>query len=181
MLTQTITLTEEELVLALQQNSKEAYEYLYDNYSKALYGVIYRIVSNENIAADILQSSYMKIWKNISNYDKTKGRLYTWMLNITRNEAIDTIRSKDYNTNEINRSDLKNVSVNSMSDLSVKPDEIDLNSLVGKLDPNERIIVDYMYFKGYTQSEIAEELGIPLGTVKTRIRKAVIHLRKYFN
>ena len=65
MLTQTITLTEEELVLALQQNSKEAYEYLYDNYSKALYGVIYRIVSNENISAGILQSSYMKIWKNM--------------------------------------------------------------------------------------------------------------------
>ena len=172
---------EDQLILGLKENQRGAYEYLYDNYSKALYGVICRIVDSEEIASDILQSVFVKIWKNIGNYDVSKGRLYTWMLNIARNEAIDTTRSKDFKTNEKNRKDIKYVSSLSESDMRIKPEEIDLKSMVDKLDPNEKIIVDYMYFKGYTQTEIAEELAIPLGTVKTRVRNAVINLRKYYN
>ena len=172
---------EDQLVLGMKQNQRGAYEYLYDNYSKALYGVIFRIVDVEEIAADTLQNVFVKIWKNIGNYDVSKGRLYTWMLNIARNEAIDITRSKDFKTNEKNRKEIKFVSSLSETDMRIKPDEIDLPSLVEKLDPNERIIVDYMYFKGYTQAEIAEELEIPLGTVKTRVRNAVINLRKYYS
>ena len=172
---------EDKLVASLQENQRSAYEYLYDHYSKALYGVIWRIVNNDEIASDVLQCAFIKIWKNIQNYDSSKGKLYTWMLNITRNEAIDTTRSKDFKTNEKNRKDIKFVSVNSESDLSVKPDEIDITDIVNKLAPNEKTIVDYMYFKGYTQAEISEELNIPLGTVKTRVRNAMIQLRKNYS
>ena len=174
-------ISEEELVAKLRHNDRTAYEYLYDNYSAALYGVIHRIVSNEETANDVLQDAFVKIWNGIGSYDAQKGKLFTWMLNISRNMAIDKTRSKDFNNNQKNQS-TENV-VNQMVRLKtddLKPEHIGLAEIVEKLDPNEKFLIDLMYFKGYTQSEIAEEYNIPLGTVKTRLRSATMNLRKIF-
>jgi RNA polymerase sigma factor (sigma-70 family) len=180
-LIQQTQLSEAELIAKLQRNDSLAYEYLYDHYSAALYGVIHRIVANEETASDVLQDAFVKIWNGIGSYDPKKGKLFTWMLNISRNMAIDKTRSKDFNNSQKNQSTEK--VVNHMVRLKaddLKPEHIGLVELVNKLDPNERFLIDLMYFKGYTQSEIAEEYGIPLGTVKTRLRSATMNLRKIF-
>jgi RNA polymerase sigma factor (sigma-70 family) len=174
-------ISEQELVARLQRNDRVAYEYLYDHYSAALYGVVHRIVLSDETANDVLQDAFVKIWNGIASYDAKKGKLFTWMLNICRNMAIDKTRSKDFNNNRKNQS-TENV-VNKIIRLKaddLKPEHIGLAELVEKLDPNEKFLVDLMYFKGYTQSEIAEEFNIPLGTVKTRLRSATMNLRKVF-
>jgi len=174
-------ISEEDLVARLQRNDSGAYEYLYDNYSAALYGVIHRIVTSDETANDVLQEAFVKIWNGIGSYDAKKGKLFTWMLNISRNMAIDKTRSKDFNNNQKNQSTEKVVSqMGRLKTDDLKPEHIGLAELVGKLDPNEKFLIDLMYFKGYTQSEIAEEYNIPLGTVKTRLRSATLNLRKIF-
>ncbi len=87
---------EDELVALLKSGAANAMGILYDNYSGALYGVIVRIVEKEDAAEDVLQEVFIKIWKNISSYEPTKGRLYTWLVNIARNSAIDSLRVKDW-------------------------------------------------------------------------------------
>lgn len=176
-----LNISEQELVARLQRNDRVAYEHLYDNYCTALFGVINRIIPDEETASDVLQEAFVKIWNNIKGYDADKGKLFTWMLNICRNLAIDKTRSKDYGNSQKNQSTEKSVSqLGQMQSESIKPDQIGLREVVGKLDPNERLLIDLMYFKGYTQAEIAEEYGMPLGTVKTRLRSATMNLRKLF-
>jgi RNA polymerase sigma-70 factor, ECF subfamily len=88
--------TEDELVMLLKGKNEQAFAYLYDNYSAAINGVIYRMVDNVELAEDVLQETFVKIWNNLSNYDPLKGRLFTWMINIAKNLAIDTLRSKGF-------------------------------------------------------------------------------------
>ena len=176
-----LNISEQELVARLQRNDRAAYEYLYDNYSSALYGVIHRIITDEETANDVLQEAFLKIWNGIKSYDSGKGKLFTWMLNISRNMAIDKTRSKDFNNSRKNQSTENVVNqVGRLTTENIKPDHIGLAELVAKLDPNEKLLIDLMYFKGYTQAEIAEEYNMPLGTVKTRLRSATMNLRKVF-
>src|SRR5688572_5036807 len=94
--------SEEQLVSELRQQSEKAFDYLYENYSSALYTVILTIVKEPQSAADVLQEVFIKIWRQIGLYDDTKGRLFTWMMRISRNAAIDIIRSKDFKNNNQN-------------------------------------------------------------------------------
>lgn len=156
-------------------------EALYDMYSASLYGVIYRIVQHEEIAEDLLQDTFVKIWNSFPLYDSSKGRLFTWMVNIARNLSIDKIRSKDFRNSSKNQ-DLENT-VNVIDDqnsTAINPDIVGVKELVQQLKPDQKSILDLIYFRGYTHVEAAEELGIPLGTVKTRMRMAIITLRKFF-
>lgn len=171
--------TEEELVLLLQNKDQQAFSYLYDNYSAALNGIIYRIVENKELTEDILQEAFLKIWNNFSNYNAGKGRLFTWMLNITRNLTIDTLRSKGYKKQNKISGDTNSVS-NSTNDKNIveKFDGMDIRKHLINLKPEQKNIIDLAYFGGYTQDEISKEIGIPLGTVKTRMRSAMIELKK---
>ena len=91
-----IKYNEEELVQLLQQKDQQAFSYLYDNYAPALNAVICRMVEDQTLSEDILQEAFVKIWNNFNSYDKLKGRLFTWMVNLTRNLTVDTMRSKSY-------------------------------------------------------------------------------------
>ncbi len=174
-----INYTEEELVSLLKNKDMVAYNALYDNYSAALYGVIARVVPAEEIAEDILQDVFVKIWKSIESYDKTKGRLYTWMLNIARNSSIDYARSKQSKLDtKIQDIDNSVYEVNKQTSTAMNTDTIGVKEEVVKLKDDYRILIDLIYFKGYTQEETAKQLNIPLGTVKTRVRAAIIELRK---
>src|SRR2546428_2430119 len=157
-------------------------EALYSMYSAALYGIISRIVQVDEEAEDVLQEVFLKIWNNGAYFDNSKGRLFTWMANIARNQAIDKIRSKSFK-NETKNQDLDdNVdSIDVFKNVSMSPDHIGLKDLLSKLKPEHKIVVELVYFNGYKQQEVADELDIPLGTVKTRLRMAIIELRKYFN
>ena len=172
---------EGDLVLMLQSKDQRGFSILYDNYSSALYGVILKIVRTEEIAADVMQDSFVKIWKNIEGYNRTKGTLFTWMLNVARNTAIDKIRSQDFQNSQRNQDldstiEIIDNQANSQFDI----DAIGLKKVVENLRPEHRQMIDLLYFQGYTQAEVAEEFGIPLGTVKTRVKAAIVHLRQYF-
>ena len=130
------------------------------------------------MAEEVLQDAFLRIWEKIESYDASKGRLFTWMLNITRNLAIDKTRSKEISkerkTDDID--DLVNkIDRKEQTELSIET--IGLKEVLGQLSDDQKFVVDYLYLKGYTQSELAEEFGIPLGTVKTRLRLAMIELR----
>jgi len=153
-----------------------AYTYLYENYAGALRSVIFNIVNEEELANDVLQEVFIKIWKQIDTYDNLKGRLFTWMLNISRNASIDTVRSKSFQNNRQNRELTEDVYTAAGSS-QINTDVMGLRKVVHQLKEEYRVLVDLSYFQGYTQDEIAKALGIPLGTVKTRLRTALIQLR----
>ncbi len=151
---------------------------LYDHYSSALYGVILRIVIDRETAEDVLQESFIKIWNNSESYDAEKGRLYTWLLNIARNTAIDKTRSKNFrNEGKVQSIEDFVYSVDKQHNTSTATDFIGLRKFVDALKPEQRELIDLLYFGGYTQSEAAEKLGIPLGTIKTRVKAALTQLR----
>jgi RNA polymerase sigma factor (sigma-70 family) len=181
-LSKKIKLSEEELVLALRNREKIAVEALYDMYSASLYGVIVRIVIDEATSEDVLQETFVKIWHSFSSYSEEKGRLFTWMVNIARNLSIDKLRSKDFKNHSKNQELENNVtSIDEQKNTVYKPELMGIKELVQKLKPEQKSILDLVYFKGYTHVEAADELGIPLGTIKTRLRMAIIELRKNFN
>jgi len=163
----------------LQDRNQQAFSYLYDNYAAALNGIIYRLVEDKELAEDILQEAFVKIWNNFSSYDSAKGRLFTWMINLTRNLTIDTLRSKGYKKQRKISSDENSVSNYSDNSITVeKFDALGIRKQLSNLKPEQRSIIDLAYFNGYTQDEISKEMGIPLGTVKTRMRSAILELRK---
>lgn len=171
--------SETELVNLLQKRDQQAFAYLYDNYAPALNGVITELVENKELAEDILQESFLKIWNNFGSYDASKGRLFTWMINITRNLTIDTLRSKGFKQQQKILTDEYSVSNRAESNSGVeKFDFIGIRKQIGNLKPEYQVIIELAYFNGFTQDEIAKETGVPLGTVKTRMRAAILALRK---
>ncbi len=167
--------TEDSLVASLKAKDKEAVNALYDNYSPALFGVILKIVRSEQSAEDVLQEAFIKIWKNAEQYDSSKGRLFTWLISIARNTAIDHIRSKGFRKELQTESNL--VYENERTE-SLNTDHIGLKEIVEKLKPDNKEIIDLIYFQGYTQAEAAENLNLPLGTVKTKVRISLRQLRE---
>ena len=168
--------SEPELVQLLRQRSQHVFSYLYDNYSGALLSIISNIIKDEALANDVLQEVFVKVWKQIDSYDSSKGRLFTWMLNIARNASIDTVRSKNYQNNLQNRELTEDVDASGGS-AELNTDQIGLRKLVHQLKEEYRVLIDLSYFQGFTQDEISKMLDIPLGTVKTRLRTALTQLR----
>ena len=172
-----ITYQESDLVLLLKQKQEAAFNYLYDHYSGSLYSVILNIVPDRELASDILQEVFVKVWKQIESYDQTKGRLFTWMLNVARNASIDAVRSKNYQQSQQNRELTENV-YDAGGSTQINTDRIGLRKIVQNLKDDYRVLVEMSYFEGYTQDEISKILKIPLGTVKTRLRNALIQLKQ---
>ena len=164
----------------LKSRDNKAFNYLYDNYSGALYSIVLQVLNDAELANDVLQEVFVNIWRKIDIYDPGKGRLFTWMLNIARNASIDTLRSKNYQNNQKNQSLPEFVDASKPGQTTqVNIDNIGLRKLLERLRVEYRVLLDLAYFKGYTHEEIAEMENIPLGTVKTRIRNALIQLRGF--
>jgi RNA polymerase sigma-70 factor, ECF subfamily len=143
---------------------------------------VLKVVYDEQIAQDVLQEAFVKIWNNIAQYNAQKGRLYTWMLNIARNAAIDKLRSRG----EIMKAKIQTGGdvVNNLEwgmKTEQLTDSIGLRKMVAQLKPEYETIINLAYFNGYTLDEISKTLQIPLGTVKTRMRSAIQQLRQIFN
>lgn len=171
-----------EIIQLLKERDTKALRYLYEDFSPALYGTILRIVQTEPIAEEVLQETFVKIWQRSEQYDPERGSLFTWMLQIARNLAIDTTRSKNFKWDQKIQA-LDFIESNSNTDLqtTTADEAIGMDSLIGRLDEKYRLIIDLVYFQGYTHKEIEEEFNIPLGTVKTRLRAAVLQLRSIFD
>ena len=169
--------TEAELVALLKERDHNAFGYLYDHYSGALYNVILAIVPQREQASDVLQEVFIKIWRMSESYDPTKGRLFTWMMNIARNASIDVVRSKGYQNSQQNR-ELTEAVYESGGSTATNIEKIGLRKLVHALKDDYKVLVELSYFEGFTQDEISKMLNIPLGTVKTRLRAALLQLRE---
>lgn len=174
----TTSFTEGELISSLKERNEAAFSHLYDHYSAALQKIIIQIVPDEEIANDILQKVFINIWQKIDRYESSKGRLFTWMLNIARNAAIDTLRSKAYQVQK-RHSSLPDTQVASLAGHCsyMRFDGIGLTKYVAKLKPQQRILIELVYLKGYSQPEVAAMHDIPLSTIKTRVRSALSQLR----
>jgi RNA polymerase sigma-70 factor (ECF subfamily) len=172
----TVTYSEQELTAALKAKDDKAFSYLYDHYSGSLYSIILQIIKSPEIANDILQEVFISIWRKIESYDPIRGRLFTWMLNISRNASIDMLRSKSHQNNQKNQEITDNVYSFNQTETII--DNIGLSKFMEKLRPEQRVLIELAYFKGYTHDEIAQIEAIPLGTVKTRIRSALLQLRE---
>jgi RNA polymerase sigma factor (sigma-70 family) len=167
------------LLADLTKKSEAAYAYLYDNYAAALYGVIKKVVNNDDDANDVLQDTFVSIWKNIETYNVQKGgSLFTWMLNIARNKAIDKYRQKSRNSQ--NQKDLAIVSTFAQAEANntIRTEAMDVNTLLQHIKPDQKALIDLHYFKGFTHQEISEMANLPLGTIKTKLRSAMQDLKQ---
>jgi len=172
---------ESTLINALRSGCSGTFKQFYKMYSAALLGIIVRIVKSDEVAEDLLQEAFIKIWNSIDRYDTSRGRLFTWMASMTRNLAIDYLRSKAHLQNGKGTA-LEELSVDQFEfhQTTFNPDVIGIKNLAGKLKLPEKEILDLIYFKGFTHIEVAETLNLPLGTVKTRLRRAIQSLREHF-
>ena len=173
-----LTYTQDELIARIRDKDQKAFSYLYDHYSEALSGVVQAIVKDPEEAEDVIQNVFLKIWNNFASYDETKGRLYTWMLNIARNQAIDNTRSKHHKIkSKIQAGESSVYLANNLRVEDTTHESIGLKPILEQLKEDHKVIIDLAYFEGYTQEEISKKLEMPLGTVKTKVRQALLTLR----
>jgi len=174
----------EKLLDQLQQRSERGFTLLYNNYSDALFSVIQQIVEKREITEDLLQETFIKIWKKIDSYDETKGTLYTWMLNIARNTGIDFIRSNrnQFYKNLVHEDTCENYFHQPGTEI-VNEDRLDCIAIKNKaatLDKKYAIVIDLIYFEGLTYEQVSKLLKLPLGTIKTRGRMALTLLKEAY-
>lgn len=171
------TINEENFLAEFMKGNEDALSFIYDAYSGALYGVLLKIVGDNELCKDLLQDVFVKIWKNHHKYDVAKGTIYTWMLNLTRNSGIDYLRSKRNKNQQQNRK-LDDLVYGLEDSSTFKPEHIGIKQVLDRLPEEQKEIINLSYFEGFTQKEISEEFGIPLGTVKSRAKAAMAKLRK---
>ena len=163
---------ENDLIQRLYAKDEQAMAFFYRNYKQALYQVIVRIVRHEELAEDVLQESMLKFWLAFPTYDASKGRLFTWVLNISRNLAIDRLREQRrlaQRTQPLSESDAHRLA----APLTFRPEHIGVRDWLQLLAPSDQELLELLYIRGYTQAEVASELRLPLGTVKSRGRRII--------
>ncbi len=175
------TQIENKIIAYLHEKDKRAIELIFSHYRRALFGVIVKVVGEEKLAEDAFQESLVKMWQKGESYDPAKGRLFTWLLNICRNTAIDKKRSQQSREKKnipIEKSEIgDHVAVSEEMNVNL----IGLKEVVETLDSKYRELLELVYFQGYTMEEAAIKLNVPEGTAKTRIRTIIRKLRTWAN
>lgn len=159
---------------------------LYDRYSPLVYSLVLRIVRKTDEAEDLLQEIFMQVWNKAESFSQSKGSAYTWIVTIARRKAIDRLRSKEMQSRStsidddpvLNLPDAAYASNPLHAAMTVEYEAL-MKSALLTLVPEQRVIIELSFFEGYTQSQIAERLELPLGTVKTRMRQGMIRLRDF--
>ncbi|AWH73147.1 RNA polymerase subunit sigma-70 [Dokdonia sp. Dokd-P16] len=172
------TFVEKHIVELLKAGDERAIGLLYDNYADALYGVAIKVTHDEELAQDVLQESFVKIWKNAHKYDADKARLFTWLFRVVQNTAIDKVRSRKRKMNKEVQTNDSNVYHVQSTSLAIE--HMDIQEHANGLEDKYRVVIDALFFQGMTQQEASEELNIPLGTVKSRLKIGLRELRKLF-
>lgn len=170
---------EQQIIYLLEKEDQRALNLLYENYSDSLYGVIYKVTNNKEIAEDALQETFVKVWKNAKKYDSKKAKLFTWLYRIARNTAIDKLRS--FNNKFQKEVQIDKSSVYILPTVNLNQDVIDLKEHVERLEDKYKIVLNALFFEGMTQQEASDELDIPLGTIKSRLKIGLRELKKVFN
>jgi RNA polymerase sigma factor (sigma-70 family) len=152
---------------------------IYKSYYNAIYKVVLRMISDTDEAEDATQLCFIKVSKSIGEYDPEKAKLYTWIARIAVNTCLDIIRSTHYkNRNSTLPLTGDQIEGGELFVQNINTDRIGLSELLTGLSAKERSIMELLYFKGYTQSEAAEQLNIPLGTIKSLSGIAIKKIRK---
>lgn len=173
-----ITSIEKEIVNLLQLGDKKAISLLYDNYADALYGVIKKVIIDDETAQDVLQECFVKIWRYAKKYDASKAKLFTWLYRIAYNTAIDKVRSlKNKSGKEVQ---IETSVVYTFTADSINQDVLDIRKHLKTLDEKYQIVINALFFEGMTQQEASDELNIPLGTIKSRLKIGLRELKKIY-
>lgn len=162
----------------LKCKDEKSFNYLYNHYSSALYGVIFRIVKSKVWTEEIIQNVYMTIWNLIPKYDSSKNRFYSWLISIARNEAIYYLQSKCI------QKTLENLVLDHFlsgpshfSDSGNPSDGIHLNNVLKNLDPGKQILIELAYYQSYPLNEICDKLQITITTFNDQMYKILIELK----
>ena len=169
-----------DLILRLQRRDPQALAELYDRYGRIAYSLILRIVRDAGTAEDLVQETFLRVWNRVHGFDAEKGAIGPWLLAIARNRAIDYLRSssgKERNALEFEETDHPALFTNMERDLLISDAARRVKTALQKLPENHRQVIELAYFEGLSQTEMAERMGQPLGTVKTWVRAALKHLR----
>lgn len=176
--------SDDELLGAMAQREQQALAELYDRYATVLYTLALKIVGNASTAQDVVQEAFLTAWRKAALYSQKRGNVRTWLIVLCRNLAIDHYRAKM-------RLASRRVEMESVGEILIEHDQSPAEAAVAREDgrllqqaleqlPREqRDVIELAYFRGLSQSEIAEETNTPLGTVKTRTRQAMMKLRGY--
>jgi RNA polymerase sigma-70 factor (ECF subfamily) len=178
------TAPDEHLVSALEGRDARALEALYDRYGDYVYSVCLRMVGDVQLAEDLTQEVFLRVWRRPDLFDAGRGRFLTWLLSVARNRGIDERRSRG---RRFRHESPPSLAAEELLNSAPTPDEDDVAVLsdqriviqraLATLPPEQKLVIQLAYFGGYTQQEIAKGLGQPLGTVKTRIRLGLQKLR----
>ena len=175
--------TDLELIDLVKNGDDHAFEILYDRYSRAVMGFVYRIMQNDELAAEIVQETFVRVWDRCDSFQTGKGKFTSWMFGIARNLAIDKYRKLKIRPEAAqNESELLQMElapsdqprVEEKVDSSLQRDKV--QTVLQELPDNQREIIELAYFQGFTHREIAKNTGIALGTVNSRARRALIKL-----
>ena len=166
---------ENQIIGLLHSNPASAIEPILDQYGDAVYGLVCRMIPQRELADEVVQDVMVKVWQNAASYNPAKGKLYTWLASIAWNTALDKIRSAGYRQSQKSESLDSSVYVQNMR-VEENPGDVGLQRAISRLDAKYREVIDLVYFGGYSQSEVSEQLNIPIGTVKSRIRIAIREL-----
>ena len=168
---------EERISYLLADKDKKALTLIFDNYGALLLNSILRVVKDKMMAEEVLQQVLLKVWHNASSFNSTKGSLFTWLVSISRNAAIDKTRTKDFRLSQESERSVELVNITEEKSSDDQFEKMYVKQLLNQLPEIQRKLISMSYFQGYSHKEIAEILDMPLGTVKTRIRLAIKHLR----
>ncbi len=166
------------LLARLNTGDERAMSTLYERYSRVVYSVALRVLNDPASAEDILQEIFMQIWRNPDSFSAARGSLGGWLAVVSRNRSIDALRRRRPVTA------LDDVILTSSTNLASEAERNTMmdraRTVIAKLPSEQRTTLEMAFFDGLTHTEIAEMTGDPLGTVKTRIRSALLTLRKAF-
>jgi RNA polymerase sigma factor (sigma-70 family) len=177
-----LRLSEDKLIEGLKNMDGSAMSALYRMYSDSLYRVISTIVVIEEVAQDLLQETFIKIWKSFKQYDPGKGRLYTWMARLARNISIDYLRSVNYRNYTVSENLSESTQqIDQKFQVSYNPELIGVKDMTNILNDDQRNALDLIYFKGYTHVQAAEELNITVGILRSRLQSSITELRRTYN
>jgi RNA polymerase sigma factor (sigma-70 family) len=177
-------LSDEALIHAIAAKEVWAMDQLYERYNRLLYSLAFRMVSDHQIAEDLLQESFLSVWRNAASYSRQMGEVRSWLVSIIHHRTIDYLRAMRRRAG-LNQATLDDVE----RDESVAtPDVWDeawmsiqgaqVRDALTRLSEEQRKVIEMGYFQGWTHSEIAEGLQLPLGTVKARMRLGLMHMKR---
>lgn len=171
---------ENELIPGIAGKDRDAFDELYNRFSQVVYNLSFRVVNNRSDAEEVVQEVFVQIWRTAHKYDDSRGAVSTWIMNITRSRAIDKIRKGKKSKNNISIDDtfMQFVSEKGFTVEDAREKREIIQNALSQIPNDQKDVIETVYYGGLTHTEAASELGIPVGTVKTRLRLGILKLRE---